>query len=127
MNKLRVLPARFRWIVLGVAAGIAIVLPVRAAFYLGNGIDTEMAPQIAYLFSPFIFGAVTIVAFIAELLLQSKASRPASRGHAFIIGVSYASLLLPWAFPGYAWLALPLNPFVLRWLVNRIPAGVPLA
>jgi len=123
----QILPHRFGWIALGIATGLAGLLPMRTVFYLGTGITTEMAPQMAYIFSPLIFLFVVLFAFVAELLLQLRFSRPSSRAHGFLIGVAYVSLLLVWAFPGYGWIMVLLNPFILRWLVNRAQNGGPSA
>ena len=119
------LPLRFGWIVLGVAVGLCGLLPMRATYYLHFGFGGEMAPQIAYLFSPLIFGLLVAIAFIAEMLVQWRFSRPASRAHGFLIGVAYVSLLLWWASPGFGWVILAVNPFTLRWLINRLPSGEP--
>jgi len=119
------LPRHFGWIALGVAVGLCGLLPMRAAYYSQFGFGGEMAPQIAYLFGPLIFGLLVAVAFIAEMLVQWRFSRPASRAQAFLIGVAYVSLLLWWAFPGFGWVILVVNPFTLRWLINRLSGGEP--
>ena len=125
MQLRHILPRRFGWIALGVAFGLCGLLPLRTAYLLQFAFDGEMAPQIAYLFSPIIFGLLIVVVLVAEILLQLWFSRPASRTHGFLFGVGYVSLLLWWAFPGFGWLVLLVNPLTLRWLINRLSPAEP--
>ena len=112
-----IIPRFFRWTTLGIVIGFAGLLSARVWFYNSTGRATEMAPQIAYIFSPIIFALVLIIAFICEILVQRFVSRPHSRAEAFLVGASYVTLLVWWAFPGYAWLMVVFNPIVFRYLI----------
>ncbi|MDR0775309.1 MAG: hypothetical protein LBE81_01535 [Azonexus sp.] len=117
---LPLMPRSFGWIALGMALGLAALLEARVEFYDWAGLQPNMAPQIAYFFGPIIYALLLLVAFVGELALQKIFGRPRSRTEALLVGVTYVTLLLWWAFPGYDWVMLCLNPLLLRWLITLV-------
>lgn len=119
MPALKIHPRLFGYVSVGLALGLVVLLPARVAFYEQSGLTPHMAPQIAYFFSPVIFVVLLVLAFVAELPLQRWLYRPQSRTEAFIVGITHVTFLLFWAFPGYGWVMVVVNPLSLRWLIAK--------
>lgn len=78
----------------------------------------NMAPQIAYYFSPVLLAEIMIVALPTEALFRRFLCSPYSQMQAFLAGVAYSSLLVWWAFPGHWVIFVAINPITLRWLLG---------
>lgn len=98
--------------------GTGIMLLLRVQYYEWMGYQPNMAPQVAYLFSPLIFGVVCLVVLPSEWLMRKwRKQRLVKPMSAVLIGAAYATLLVVWAFPSHASVALLINPVTLRVLL----------
>jgi hypothetical protein len=101
----------------GAFAGLIALIALRVEYYAFMQYQPNMAPQIAYYFSPILLAVVLAVALPLEALFRRFFS-PNTQIQAFLLGVAYASLLVWWAFPAHWIVFLAVNPVVLRWLLG---------
>ena len=118
---------RMLWVALGAAVGVVCVLIIRVQVYEAAGLRPNMAPQIAYLLSPILIGAVLSVAAFLEAGLTKWWFPLRRRLDNMAIGLSYATFLLPLISHGAAWLFIATNPIVVRWILRKVGSHEPSA
>jgi hypothetical protein len=118
---------RALWVTVGVAVGVPIILAIRVQVYEASGLQPNMTPQIAYLFSPVFIATVLAIAVFFEAGF-TKWWFPINRRMGNVaMGLSYASFLLPLIAVGAAWAFIVTNPIVVRWLLRKVEAHEPSA
>lgn len=103
---------------LGVVVGVFLLIALRVEYYRILGLQPGMAPQIAYLFSPIILGAVLFVAIPLEAVLRRISFTPQTSLQRFAVGIAHATSLAWWAFPEHWLVAVIVNQLVMRWLLG---------
>jgi len=108
----------FTFIAAGAFLGLLVLLALRVEYYEAMSYNPNMAPQIAYYFSPFILIIVLIFALPVEAVYRKILYSPQNKKEAFIFGVGYSTLLTWWAFPDHVVISIILNPLVIRFLLG---------
>ncbi len=107
-------------IIFGVFAGLIVVVSLRVFYYDFMGYQPNMHPGIAFFFIPIILGFLLMIMLPLELLFQRIIFAPSSKLQKFIIGLSYPTFLIWWAFPEHAWIVVAVNPLTIRYLLKLI-------
>jgi hypothetical protein len=102
----------------GAFVGLITLIALRVEYYAFMQYQPNMAPQIAYYFSPVLLAGIMVVALPIEVLFRRFLCPPYSQMQAFLAGAAYSSLLVWWAFPGHWVIFMAINPIVLRWLLG---------
>ena len=105
-------------VIVGAFVGILVLIALRVEYYGLMGYRPNMAPQIAYYFSPIFLLIVVTLALPIEAIFRKRQSVPFTKKQVFLIGLSYATMLSWWAFPGHWFIVILANPFVFRWLIG---------
>ena len=105
-------------IVAGATSGIVFLIALRVVYYEMMELQPNMAPQIAYYFSPIILFVVLTVALPLEAILRHFTYTPQNSWQGFGVGAAYATLITWWAFPLHWPIFLVVNPIVLRWALG---------
>jgi hypothetical protein len=91
---------------------------LRVEYYSLMGLQPNMAPQIAYYFSPLILAIVLVVALPLEAVLRRYSYKPRTFLQAFAVGATHATSISWWTFPVHWPVVIVLNPVVLRWALG---------
>jgi hypothetical protein len=102
----------------GAFTGLLILLSLRLEYYEMMGYMPNMAPQIAFFFSPLLLAILLVAVWPLELLLKRYWLRPQTKMQSFCIGAGHATLLIWWAFPDHWCLMIALNPITMRLLLQ---------
>lgn len=102
----------------GAFVGLFTLIALRVEYYAFMQYQPNMAPQIAYYFSPVLLAEIMVVALPIEALFRRFLCAPYSQMQAFLAGAAYSSLLVYWTFPRHWFIFLAVNPIVLRWLLG---------
>lgn len=103
---------------LGAASGLLILLSMRVVYYDWRGYQPNMHPGVAFFGLPVLLALLLAVALPFEAILRWLVSKPNNRIQAFLLGIVSASALSWWAFPAHWFVAIALNPLVLRFFVR---------
>ena len=110
-----------RFIALGAAVGLLALITLRVAYYQLIALTPDMHSGAAYYFVPVLLLAVLVAAPL-EVALRRWSFVPTRRSHAFLVGITHASLLILWVFPIHWPILLAINPITLRWLLGKLVA-----
>ena len=105
---------------IGLLFGVLTMTVARAGYYWWLDLRSNMSPLIAIFFFPFIWLILFLVSSPIEALMRRIGSAARSAGGSVAIGAAYASLLIPWAFPGHWFVLLVINPIVCRLMLHAI-------
>lgn len=101
----------------GAFIGLLVLLTLRVIYYNVMNYSANMAPQMAYFFSPILLLVIIVVSLPIEFLFRYWHA-PTNRFQAMFIGMGYSTLLTWWAFPGHWQIFVLLNPIFVRWLIG---------
>ena len=105
-------------IAIGAIGGVFVLIALRVEYYELMGLQPNMAPQMAYYFSPFILVIVLVVALPLEAVLRRFSYKPRTFLQQVAVGGVHATSLTWWAFPAHWPVALIANPVLLRWALG---------
>ena len=105
---------------LGAVGGVLFLIALRVEYYEVMGLQPNMAPQIAYFFSPIILAAVLVVALPLEAALRRLSFEPRTFLQRLAVGGVHATSLTWWVFPIHWPVIFVANPIVLRWALGLI-------
>ena len=105
-------------LVLGTVGGVFLLITLRVQYYDVMGWQPNMAPQIAYFFSPIILAIVLVVALPLEAVLRRLSYKPRTFLQQLAVGIVHATSITWWAFPAHWFIILVANPIVLRWTLG---------
>src|SRR5882672_8007470 len=107
-------------IVLGIVGGVFLLIALRVEYYDVMNFQPNMAPQIAYVFSPIILAVALVVALPLEAVLRRLGFKPQTFLQQLAVGAAHATSISWWAFPAHWLIVFIANPIVLRWVLGLI-------
>jgi hypothetical protein len=105
--------------VLGAFISLLLLLWLRMHYYALMDYKANIHPGIAFFFTPLILGVILAVALPMEFFFRRDWYKPRKYWGDFVLGCSYVTILLFWAFRGHWWINLFINPIVIRWIFRR--------
>jgi hypothetical protein len=109
---------RTSWVFLGILIGVTGLLWLRVLYYDGARLGPNMAPQIAFIFEPFIVTTLAVIAAFFEAGFSKYWFIVPKRRANVLLGISYASIVIALIPPASILFAVT-NPLVVRWLMRR--------
>jgi hypothetical protein len=98
----------------GAYVGVLLLVALRVEYYQLMGYQPNMAPQIAYYFSPVLLIFVLVAAIPLEGIFRKFLNTPKTKTDAFLIGLVYSTILIWWAFPDHWYIFIIVNPITIR-------------